>query len=198
MKEFVVNGIVNYIISNQSYSSDDTDKIKYGVANLYLQISKLTVITLLAIIFKIFIPYLIFTFTFYAIRSTAFGLHSKKSYQCWIWSILIFIGIPYLCTILNIVMPVKIAILIFVIIYISIYSPADTAKRPIVSPKRRIFFKYCSTMISVIYAFFVVYLKDQIVANSLLFSLVLQCFIISPVTYKMLGMTYNNYKRYKK
>ena len=154
------------------------------------------IITLLAILLKIFIPYLIFTAFYNIIRLPSFGIHAKKSYQCWISSIIFFIGLPYLSTILNLNIYVKQILLILSIIYITVYSPADTIKRPIVSQKRRLIYKYLSFTISLIYAFLCIYIKDQVISNSILLSLLLQCIIISPITYKVFGQPYNNYKEY--
>lgn len=196
MKKYVVDGIVNYIISNKTYTKEEQEQIRYGIGNLYLQTTKIVVITALAILFKLFIPYLIFVVSFNIIRSVSFGIHAKKSYQCWIWSTLLFIGIPYLVNTLIISLYVKVIICIFCIIYITIYSPADTVKRPIVSSKRRLIYKYCSCLISILYSFLIIYLTNQLIANSLFFSLILQSIIISPFTYKLFKLPYNNYIEY--
>ena len=196
MKEVIVNKTLNYIIKHKELTNYDMDIIKYGISNLYLQISKIIVITTLAIILKIFIPYLIFTIFYNIIRMPSFGIHAKKSWQCWVSSIIFFIGFPYLLTVITINSYMHFLIITFSIIYITIYSPADTIKRPIISKKRRRIYKILSCIISILYALFSYLVKDKIVSYSLLFSLVLQCIIISPITYKIFGMPYNNYKRY--
>ena len=196
MKEVIVNKTLNYIIKHKELTNYDMDIIKYGISNLYLQISKIIVITTLAIILKIFIPYLIFTIFYNIIRMPSFGIHAKKSWQCWVSSIIFFIGFPYLLTVITINSYMHFLIITFSIIYITIYSPADTIKRPIISKKRRRIYKILSCIISILYALFSYLIKDKIVSYSLLFSLVLQCIIISPITYKIFGMPYNNYKRY--
>ena len=196
MKDFVINKTLNYIYAHKDYTDIEKDMIKYGISNLYLQLTKTIVITGIAIILKIFIPYLIFTLLYNIIRMPSFGIHAKKSWHCWVSSIIIFNAIPYLTTIININIYIKVILSCIAIIYITYYSPADTVKRPIVSQKRRIIYKYLSCILSIIYSFLCLYIKDQIVANSLLFSLILQCVIISPFTYKLFGQPYNNYKKY--
>lgn len=198
MKKFIINKILNYIYEHKEYTDIEKDMIKYGISNLYLQISKMIVITCIAIILNIVIPYLLFIFFYNIIRATSFGLHAKKSYQCWISSMIFFIGLPFISKYIVINNLVKTSLLIFVIIYMAIYSPADTAKRPIVSINRRLFYKYASTLISIVYSVICLYIKDQMVSNIILFSLTLQCIIISPITYKIFGMTYDNYKEYKR
>lgn len=196
MKDFVVNKTLDYIYAHKNYTELEKDTIRYGINNLYLQLTKTIVITLIAIILKIFIPYLIFTIIYNIIRMPSFGLHAKKSWHCWVSSIIIFNAIPFLTTFVNLNIYTKIIILFISVIYITYYSPADTAKRPIVSYKRRMTYKCLSCILSIVYSFLCLYIKDQIVSNALLFSLVLQCFIISPFTYKLFGLSYNNYKEY--
>ncbi len=196
MKDFVVNKTLDYIYAHKNYTELEKDTIRYGISNLYLQLTKTIVITLIAIILKIFIPYLIFTIIYNIIRMPSFGLHAKKSWHCWVSSIIIFNAIPFLTTNINIDTYIKIIILSISTLYITYYSPADTVKRPIVSYKRRMTYKCISCILSIIYSILCIYVKDQIVSNSLLFSLVLQCIIISPFTYKIFGQPYNNYKEY--
>ncbi len=196
MKKFVIENLMKYIKNNKQYSEEELETIEYGISNLYLQITKTIVITTIAIVLKIFIPYLIFIITYNIIRMPSFGVHAKKSWHCWISSIIIFNAFPYLTTIANLNGYIKILLCIIAALYLTCYSPADTEKRPIISPKRRKIYKCISCIISIIYSFLCLYIKDQIVSNAFLFSLILQCFIVSPVTYKLFGQSYNNYKNY--
>ena len=196
MKKFVIKNLMKYIKNNKQYSEEELETIEYGISNLYLQITKTIVITTIAIVLKIFIPYLIFIITYNIIRMPSFGVHAKKSWHCWISSIIIFNAFPYLTTIVNLNGYIKILLCIIATLYLTYYSPADTEKRPIISPKRRKIYKCISCIISIIYSFLCLYIKDQIVSNAFLFSLILQCFIVSPVTYKLFGQPYNNYKNY--
>ena len=196
MKKFVINMLMKYIKNNKQYSDEELEVIEYGISNLYLQITKTIVITAIAIILKIFIPYLIFLITYNIIRMPSFGIHAKKSWQCWVSSIILFNAIPYLITIVHLNEYIKIILLCLTTIYITYYSPADTVKRPIISARRRKIYKCISCIISLIYSLLCLYIKDQIIANAFLFSLILQCFIISPFTYKIFGLPYNNYKNY--
>ena len=75
-------------------------------------------------------------------------------------------------------------------------SPADTHKKPIVNPKRRLFFKYLSVLITIIYSFIILFSKDVFIINCLLFALLVQSLLISPTVYKLFKMPYNNYKKY--
>ena len=83
-------------------------------------------------------------------------------------------------------------------ITISIFSPADTKKRPIINKKRRKIYKILSTIISIIYVLLSVKIENNYIENCLIFSIILQNILISPITYKIFKLPYNNYKEYIK
>ena len=193
MKNLVIDGCLKYIKKYNDYSDDDISIIKYGLEGIYLSISKVVIIIALSIILGIFNEVIIFLLLFNIIRSTAFGLHATKSYICLISSTLIFILIPYLCLYININLYIKSLVSILCIIYIYKYAPSDTVKRPIVSRKRRFVYKFLSTIISISYGFILLITNDIFLSNALLFSLVVECFMISPIIYKIFKLPYNNY-----
>ena len=49
MKDFVVNKTLDYIYAHKNYTELEKDTIRYGISNLYLQLTKTIVITLIAI-----------------------------------------------------------------------------------------------------------------------------------------------------
>ena len=133
---------------------------------------------------------------FNVIRTFAFGLHATKSSICLVSSTLIFIGLPFILQYINLNSNSKLLIGIILVIYIFIYSPADTYKRPIINKKRRQIFKYLSTFISIIYIVVSILTKNYI-SNCFLFSILLECIFISPITYRIFNLPYNNYLNYK-
>lgn len=196
MKKKFVDVIVNFITKNKECSDIEIEQLRYGYGSIYLQITKTIVITSLAIVLGIFIPYLLFTIAYNIIRKPSFGLHATKSWHCWVWSILLFILIPFFCNYitLNIVLKQLICILGILLMYKN--APADTIKKPIVSQKRRNIYKFISTILSIIYSFVIIYVKSNMLSNCLLFALMLQNVMISPVTYRIFNLPYDNYKVY--
>lgn len=196
MKNYVLShcmAIVNY---DNRYDEEKLAIIKYGLEGLYLQITKLVVIGLLAALLDVFKELIIFLFIYNFIRSMSFGLHATKSWICLISSTLIFVGGAWLCKYLSIPMYIKIILNIILIILIAKNSPADTKKRPIVSPKRRLFYKYSSTLIAIIFAFCSILVKNSFLSNCFILSLLVQSFMISPTIYRIFGLSYNNYLDY--
>ena len=92
----------------------------------------------------------------------------------------------------------KILLCIINILLIYKWSPADTEKRPIVSKKRREIYKTLSTIIAITFSFISILISNQFISNCLLFSLILENLLISPITYKLFKLPYNNYITYLK
>ena len=82
------------------------------------------------------------------------------------------------------------------IIYVCLHSPADTEKRPIISPKRRFVYKSLSTLIAIIMVICSIVLDNKFISNSFIVGLLIQCFMISPFAYRITGQKYDNYKDY--
>lgn len=196
MKNFVVNNCMRIVNYNNQYDEEKMAIIKYGIEGLYLQISKILIIALISILLGIFKEVVIFLLIYNIIRTTSFGLHATKSWICLLSSSLIFIGMPIIC--LNITIPIYIKTVVNLIIIGFIFknSPADTHKRPIVNPKRRLFYKYSSTFIAIILAFCSILINNNFLANCFILAPLVQSFMISPTVYKLFGLPYNNYLNY--
>lgn len=195
MKNLVVGNCLKYIMKYNNYSNDEVDIIRYGLEGIYLTISKVTIILILALVLGILQEVIIFLLLFNVIRSTAFGLHASKSYICLISSTLIFILIPYFCLYIDINNYIKCLISIICILCIYRYAPSDTKKKPIVNKTRRFIYKFLSTIISILYSFVLIF-SSGFISNALLFSMVVECALIMPVTYKLFKLPYNNYIKF--
>lgn len=179
---------------------DDTklEEIRYGLEGIYLTITKITIISILCIILGIFKEFLIFLIIYSIMRAPSFGIHASKSWICLITSTLSFIGFPLLsiCTKLNLI--TKIIIGTISIIGICLFSPADTIKRPIINKTRRKIYKVLSTIIAITYIILSIKINNNFISNCFIYSTILQNILISPLTYKLFKMPYNNYKEYIK
>lgn len=195
-KKFISSSLRAIKRKYPEYSDEKLDELRYGLEGLYILVTKSVIIFGIAYLLGILWELIIFTVLYNIIRATSFGIHATKSWICLVSSLMIFIGATYLSTVLVIPTGTKIILGILTVIYIHIYSPADTKKRPIVSPKRRFVYKTVSTVIACIYVVTCVVITNDFLANSLLFALIIQCLMISPLTYKLSGQPYDNYKTY--
>lgn len=198
MKKLIINKCMELVTTyNKDLSQRDIDKIKYGLEGLYLTITKLIFIIIISIILGIWKETLLLIIIFNGIRLTAFGVHAKRSIDCLISSTLFFILFPIICIKLTIPLIVKIILFIPLTVLIGIFAPADTEKRPLINKKKRKIYKMLSIMISIIYMTIAIVIKDNTLSNCFIFAIVIQIIIMLPITYKLFGVSYNNYKTYE-
>lgn len=181
-----------------NYSDEDIEKIQYGLESIYLSLTKVIVILLLSIFLNIFKETIITLLLFNILRTTAFGIHASKSWICWVTSVPTFIGIPLICK--YITFPIYILLIIANISLINfiLFAPADTVKRPLIRKKRRIIYKVLTVIIGIIYLAMIIISKNNFIQNCLSASMLIETILISPLTYKIFKMPYNNYKSYGK
>lgn len=196
MKDLIIGKQLNVIKKYNNFDDDKLAVIKYGLESIYILITKTIIILLVSYLLGLLKQTVIFLVCYNFIRIPSFGLHATKSWICLVSSLLIFIILPFICTVITIPMYLKIIIGLIGLAFIIKNAPADTYKRPIISKKRRMFFKICSSIVTITMILFSLFIEDQFLANSLLFSIILQCFMISPTVYKFFKLPYDNYKKY--
>lgn len=198
MKKLIINKCMELVTTyNKDLSQRDIDKIRYGLEGLYLTITKLIFIIIVSIILGIWKETLLLILIFNGIRLTGFGVHAKRSIDCLISSTLFFILFPIICIKLTIPLIVKIILFIPLTVLIGIFAPADTEKRPLINKKKRKIYKILSIIISIIYMTIAIVIKDNTLSNCFIFAIVIQIIIMLPITYKIFGVSYNNYKTYE-
>lgn len=195
MRKKVINRLMTFIEKRKKINDIEREQIIYGLESIYILVTKLIFIFIVALLLGIFKEMIIFLLLFNVIRTFAFGLHATKSWICLFVSTLVFIILPFAAT--KVIIPVIIKIISGIILTLLILknSPADTYKRPIVNKKRRIILKTLSTSIAVIYVIISLF-TNNFISNCLLFSLLLEAIFISPLTYKIFKLPYNNYLKY--
>ncbi len=197
MKKVVVDFLMKNISKNYKYDDTKLLEIRYGIETIYLTITKAIIVIIISLLINTFKELLLFILFYGILRMVGFGLHAKKSWHCWVFTLFLFTLIPYLIKIL--VIPKTLSLIIFIIctsLFI-LFAPADTEKRPLIHKKKRIIYKILTVTISIIYVVLYCY-TSRIVANSLLFACIMQSLMINPISYKLLGLKFNNYKSYRK
>lgn len=169
--------------------------MRYALEGIYLTFTKILVITLIACLLGLFKEYMWFVILYIPLRSVSFGWHANTTKECWVVSILVFILIPYIFSIITINEITKIILLTFSILVFALYSPADTKKRPIVNKKRRLLFKVVSLIITLVYCCYS-FKHSNLISNLMIASLLYQSLLINPLIYKITHQEFNNYKTY--
>lgn len=197
VKDLIITSSLNLIRSNKpEYNEEKIEEIEYGLVGLYLTISKTIVIFIIAAMIGILKELIIFTLIYNLIRMPSFGMHASSSTWCLIASTTMFLGFSYLSAIINIPINIKAILGIIGIILIFKNSPADTEKRPIINPKRRLTYKLISLLISITFVILSLVVQNNFWSNCFILSLLLQCIMTMPTTYKIFRQPYDNYKIY--
>lgn len=198
MKNKIINSCLSIVSRyNPNLSKKQMDTIKYGLEGLYLSITKLIIIFIISIFLGISKEFIILIIIFNGIRLFGFGVHAKKSIDCLISSSIFFIIFPIICKYITIPMIYKLIISIPLIILISIFAPADTEKRPLKNKRKRNIYKFLTIIIALIYTYLSIIIKDNTLSNCFLAAIIIQTIIILPITYKLFGVQYKNYKKFE-
>lgn len=198
MKQYFLNKNLQLIQKYYSYDSVKLSEIKYGLESFYITISKTIIIFSIAYLLNLLNELIIF-FIFYSIlRTFAHGVHTKKSWQCWLLSFVIFLIIPYLSKTLYFRKDLVLILSTILLLFINKYSPADTEKKPIINKKKRLILKTITSCITISYIIAIIFTKNYFIINVLFFSILLETILVLPISYKILGVGYNNYKTYFK
>lgn len=197
MKKRFLNIIRNSIKKQYpNYSEDKLDEIMYGVEGIYLTITKMIIIFIFAFTLGVAKELLLLLIAFNFVRLFAFGMHADKSWICLVFSSLLFLGGAFLSKYIVLDKVVLYLLYLIVFILVAAYAPADTVKRPLIKKKKRIRFKILSVIVVISYFIITLLITNNLIINVLIFGLIIECILISPLTYKAFKMPYKNYKNY--
>lgn len=196
MKQLFLNySLMNIKKYYPDYDEQKLDEIRYGLEGIYLSLTKLIVISLLSIILNIFYEMIIMLICFNILRTTGFGIHAKKSSQCWISSIIMFIFFPFISKYFVISKTAHILLSILLLLLILLYAPADTYKRPLIKKKKRIIYKIITT-INALILIIISFYTNSTITNLILCGILIEVVLTNPITYKIFHLPYQNYKTY--
>lgn len=198
MKTLFLNNSLNFLKKYNNYSEEEIEKLLYGLEGLYLTITKLVVIVIVAFLLGIFKEVFIILALFNVIRYFGFGVHAGKSRDCLITSLSLFVILPYVLLKLHISKTAILILGIMDIIMYLIFAPADTIKRPFYNKKKRIIRKIITTLIGILYLVISLIIDNYEVSIMLCIAMMIQSIVVCPISYMILGQPYNNYKKEKR
>lgn len=197
MKEKFLNYTLSLIHTYYpNYNDVKLAELRYGLEGFYLSVSKMIIITILAIILGIFKEMLFMLLIFNVLRTTGFGLHASKSWICLLSSSTVFLLFPMLARIVAIPQMIKVLLAIVSIICIFLYAPADTKKRPLINKRKREIYKFITTISCIVLNIAALFIKNPALSNLIIFGIYTEVVMILPITYKLFHFSYNNYKNY--
>ena len=196
MKEAFLNHAMNFIASNQkNLDEEEKEKLAYGLEGLYMNITKLIIIFIMALLLGFIKEFIVALILFNIIRFPGFGFHASKSIVCLITSILLILGLPYLFVNVEVTLSIKIILCIVSIITFMICAPADTFKRPLNNKKKRILRKVAACSLAIVYSVLIIIFNGNEISNLLLAALLIETVLISPILYFIFNEPYMNYKK---
>lgn len=195
MKEKFLDFCITFLQKNNDYSELEIKKLRYGLEGIYLTLTKTVIILLVSVILNIFLETLFCILLFNIIRYFAFGFHAEKSFHCLLLSLFNFVAIPYIFLKVNNSLTLNIVISLLCLVCILIFAPADTVKRPLKDKKKRMKRKVLTFLTGCLYTLLIVFLKNSFISDILVSTLIITVIVINPITYKIFGQPYNNYKK---
>lgn len=182
---------------NPTYDETKLAELRYGLEAMYLTVTKLVIIFLVALILGIFKEMILMLLIFNILRTTGFGLHATKSWICLLSSTSVFIILPYLSTLFTTPLYVKYIFGLISTLLVFLYAPADTKKRPLIHKKRRFMYKTITTISCIMLNLVSIVINNATLSNLIIFGIATEIVLILPLTYKIFNLSYNNYKTYK-
>lgn len=185
---------VKFISTNLVKSTEELEKIDYGIQVILINMFKLTILFLTSYFLGILSKTIIAVISFAIIRIFASGVHASSNLKCTITNMILFIGNVYLS--IQIILNKYIIITIFILslILIIIYAPADTEDRPLLSVKLRKKLKMYSIICTLLLGIISLNCNNHVFLNIIIFSLLEEAFLITPIAYYIFNRKYNNYK----
>lgn len=162
--------------------------IKYGLEIIIGEIPKMILLIAISLIFGIFKYTMIALIVVFPYRYFAGGIHLKTHLGCILGTSAFYFGNVYISKLLNNyninTEPILLIIgIIFSIIMISLYAPADTENIPILRKKDRLKKKICSYISVVGIAVVSIIAKDKVVSNICVIGMIFQSLAISKIAY---------------
>ena len=191
MIDKICDKLMNRIRAKMPEVDDErAEVIKYGLELIIGELPKMFLLFVIAWLFGIFKYALISFAIILPYKLVSGGVHLKTHIGCILGTSLLYCGNVFISKYINIPdiknqIIFSAIILIFAIIMISLYAPADTENVPILRKKERAKKKIISYIIvtsMVIISFFV---KDKVISNMFRVGVLLQSIMISKLTYNI-------------
>ena len=164
------------------------EAILYGIQLIIGEIPKIFLMFALGIILGLWWQTLLAFFLILPYKACSGGFHLKTHLGCFICTNVVYCGNALVSTMFNFPLEIYkyitvIAIWLFGIMMVSIYAPADTENLPILTKKERKIKKRLSYIFLTINMIVAIFIKNNIIANILIFGTIIQTISITRIAY---------------
>lgn len=169
-------------------NDERAEAILYGIQLIIGEIPKIFLMFALGIILGLWWQTLLAFFLILPYKACSGGFHLKTHLGCFICTNVVYCGNALVSTMFNFPSEIHkyitvIAIWIFGIMMVSIYAPADTENLPILTKKERKIKKILSYIFLTINMIVAIFIKNNIIANILIFGTIIQTISITRIAY---------------
>ncbi len=190
MIEAICNSLTKKIIQSvDGYDESKADEINYGLQLLIGEVPKFFIILLLAFLLHMFKLTLISFFIILPYRAFSGGFHLHTHLGCIVVTSLLYIGTPYLASILNFNDTIKYILIsitfIFSFAMIAKYAPADTENVPVLQKKERRKRKIWSFVIAGVELVIAIFIPYKVVSNMIIIGILVQTLTLTRLAYKI-------------
>ena len=190
MIEAICNSLTKKIIQSvDGYDESKADEINYGLQLLIGEVPKLFIILLLAFLLHMFKLTLISFLIILPYRAFSGGFHLHTHLGCIVVTSLLYIGTPYLASILNFNDTIKYILIAITFIFsfamIAKYAPADTENVPVLQKKERRKRKIWSFVIAGVELVIAIFIPYKVVSNMIIIGILVQTLTLTRLAYKI-------------
>ena len=183
LSRFLGRKTLMLIMNHESFNKYDKEIVEYGLIMLYSTIVKLVIVVLLALSFGVLKEIALCAFVFGLLRSFAGGFHAKTSLGCLISMNIVYFSVYLLSSILPYSIYLYWISLIFCLVTIIAYAPADTAEKPITNLRQIRIMKLSSILVLLSMFYLAYFYFTEITKNIIILSCIFECATILPFMY---------------
>ena len=190
MIEAICNSLTKKIIDSvDEVDESKADEINYGLQLLIGEVPKFFITLILAILFHMVGLTLISFLIILPYRTFSGGFHLHTHLGCIIVTNLLYIGTPYLASIIEMSDVVRYVAIAFTFIFsfmmINKYAPADTENVPILQKKERRKRKIWSFVIAGIELIIAIFIPYKVISNLIILGILFQTCTLTKLAYKI-------------
>lgn len=195
MIEKISGALMNYIHQSlPEKTEEELEKIKYGIDIFLLNIYKIIILLFVAGIFHVLTEMILAMFSFGVIRMFASGLHMRKGWTCLFMTALVLFSVILLSYYIPLQPGSKLGVFLFSTILFFFYAPADTEEKPLINSVLRTKLKKMTLLVSLLfYILSMTVFYQHIIGSILIYSLLMESLLVTPVIYKIFRRRYQNY-----
>jgi len=193
------SAILKFISANYpDKTGEELEIIEYGLEGIIMTIPKAIVILAAGYCLQILPPLLLAIFSFGFLRTFASGVHLKNGWTCLFFSSSAFFFITYAGKYINLTRMTQIEMLVFSMVLLFLYAPADTEERPLLDERVRRRMKVSALLAAgLMFAIVMILPENNMFGNIIAWGITVESIMTTPLIYYLFNRRYRNYEYYE-